>query len=233
MDQTRWRRRRKPKPCLSRRLEQTEAQLLDEFVPEEKLLHKCEAVIRVFNKYGNRKNKNKARLKFVVRERGFEWVREEIEKEYQDILANGGIATPEMVPEGFGGYQSTRSRWAPGALLPVVGLERPSARGLRSLARNQRARAETDRLRHGHRAGRSGQPDRATRCAGWRSSPATSGDGLLRVTIDQNLVLAYIPLARLPQVYAALERDGPGRRRRATRSRTSPPAQALTPATWR
>ena len=31
------------------------------------------------------------------------------------------------------------------------------------------------------------------------------GDGLLRVAIDQNLVLAYIPLRHLPRIYAALE----------------------------
>src|SRR5258708_32190034 len=48
-----------------------EAQVLDEFVPEEILIHKCEAVLRVFNKHGNRQNKFKARLKFVMRERGF------------------------------------------------------------------------------------------------------------------------------------------------------------------
>jgi len=36
----------------------------------------------------------------------------------------------------------------------------------------------------------------------------TAGDGLVRVGIDQNLVLAFIPLARLPQVYAALEEIG-------------------------
>src|SRR5271169_5887802 len=78
-----------------------EAQLLDEFVPVERLVNRCEAVIRVFSKYGNRGNKNKARLKFVVRERGFAWVQEQIEKEYQDILSNGGIPTPEAIPEGF------------------------------------------------------------------------------------------------------------------------------------
>ena len=32
----------------------TEAQLLEEFVPEERLLNRCEAVIRIFNRYGNR-----------------------------------------------------------------------------------------------------------------------------------------------------------------------------------
>src|SRR5882757_6587840 len=62
-----------------------EAKLLEEFVPEERLLNKIEAVIRVFNEYGNRKNKNTARLKFVLRGRGIEWLREAVEKEYQDI----------------------------------------------------------------------------------------------------------------------------------------------------
>ena len=84
----------------------TEAQLLDEFVPEERLLNRCEAVIRIFNRYGNRNNKNKARLKFVLRERGIDWLREQVEKEYHLILTGGGIEWPKMVPEGFGGYQS-------------------------------------------------------------------------------------------------------------------------------
>src|SRR5579872_4808495 len=84
----------------------TESQLLDEFVPVEMLIHKCEAVIRVFNKYGNRQNKFKARMKFVMRERGIEWLKEQIEKEYRNILEHGGIPMPEMVPEGFGGYHA-------------------------------------------------------------------------------------------------------------------------------
>jgi sulfite reductase beta subunit-like hemoprotein len=36
----------------------------------------------------------------------------------------------------------------------------------------------------------------------------SAGDGLLRVTVDQNLVLAYIPLRTLPQVYKALDQVG-------------------------
>jgi sulfite reductase beta subunit-like hemoprotein len=38
----------------------------------------------------------------------------------------------------------------------------------------------------------------------------TAGDGLVRVTIEQNLVLAYIPLARLDRVHAALNAAGLG-----------------------
>src|ERR1019366_3180000 len=99
----------------------TEAQLLDDFVPEDHLLPKCEAVIRVFNEYGNRKNKNMARLKFVMRERGFAWLKEQIEREFSRILAHGGITWPEIVPEGFGGYQSVPPPLGDGALLPVIG----------------------------------------------------------------------------------------------------------------
>ena len=72
-----------------------EARLLDEFLPVERIVNRIEAVLRVFNQYGNRKNRNMARLKFVMRERGFEWLKEQIDKEYADILENGGIATPE------------------------------------------------------------------------------------------------------------------------------------------
>src|SRR6202020_3473566 len=81
-----------------------EAHILDEFVPVERLVSRIEAVLRLFNTHGNRKNKNKARLKFVVRERGWDWVKDEIEKNNQDILNNGGFARPEAVPDGFVGF---------------------------------------------------------------------------------------------------------------------------------
>jgi len=50
----------------------TEAAVLSEFLPEEELLPTMEAVLRVFDEYGNRKNKMKARMKFVLREKGIE-----------------------------------------------------------------------------------------------------------------------------------------------------------------
>src|ERR1700753_3799113 len=83
----------------------TEAKLLHEFVPAEEIVQHVEAVIRVFNKHGNRGNKNKARLKFVLRERGVDWLRDTIAEELRDIRENGGIKMPLEVPEGFGGFQ--------------------------------------------------------------------------------------------------------------------------------
>src|SRR6266852_3520057 len=69
-----------------------EAKLLDEFLPAERIVNRVEAIIRIFNRHGNRNNKNKARLKFVMRERGFDWLRDAVAEEYQDIVRNGGIA---------------------------------------------------------------------------------------------------------------------------------------------
>jgi sulfite reductase beta subunit-like hemoprotein len=185
----------------------SEAQLLDEFVPVERLVSRIEAVLRLFNTHGNRKNKNKARLKFVVRERGWDWVKDEIEKNYQDILTNGGIATPEVVPDGFGGFQSSPPPLGTGAELPPVlnsgsnGHSRPAyERWLETNIREQKQTGYamvTVKVPQGNLTG--AQMHALAHVA------RSAGDGLLRVTVDQNLVLAFIPLRALPQVYAALD----------------------------
>src|SRR2546425_8543150 len=50
----------------------TEAAGLADFLPEEELLPTIEAILRGFTETGNRKNKFKARMKFVLREKGIE-----------------------------------------------------------------------------------------------------------------------------------------------------------------
>ncbi len=185
----------------------TEAQLLDEFVPEQRLVNKCEAVIRVFSKYGNRNNKNKARLKFVVRERGFTWVKEQIEKEYEDILSGSGIPTPEIVPESFGGFQSSPPPLGNGDLLPVVRTNGHAnteyERWLSTNVRQQKQPGYAVVIVKVPQGNLDGQQMR-----GLADLVRNAGDGLLRVAIDQNLVLAYIPLRHLPRVYAALQQIG-------------------------
>jgi sulfite reductase beta subunit-like hemoprotein len=188
-----------PLPC--------EAHLLDEFVPEERLVNRCEAVIRLFSKYGNRQNKNKARLKFVVRERGFDWVKEQIEKEYLDILTNGGIPTPETVPDGFGGFQASPPPPGSGDLLPVLtsnGPARPEYEHwlqTNILPQKQTGYAiVTVKVAQGNLTGQQ--------MRGLSEISRNAGDGLIRVTVDQNIVLGYISLRRLPQVYRALDEIG-------------------------
>src|ERR1700728_251500 len=188
-----------------------EAHVLDEFVPVEMLVSRCEAVLRLFNTHGNRKNKNKARLKFVVRERGWDWGQGEIEKNYQDILATGGIATPEVVPDGFGGFQSSPPPLGTGAELPPVLGSNGHSNGHRAayerwLETNIREQKQTGyamltvKVAQGNLTGRQ--------MHGLAHIARSAGDGLLRVTVDQNLVLAYIPVRALALVYNALRQVG-------------------------
>ncbi len=185
----------------------TEAQLLDEFLPEERLVNRVEAVLRVFNKHGNRKNRNKARLKFVLRERGFDWLRDTIETEYADILENGGIEAPELVPEGFGGFQSNPQPLGTGALLPVLGPKNgTNARLDRWLDTNVEEQRQT-----GYAMVTVLVPEgnlTSAQMRGLADLARDAGDGLLRVTIEQNFLLAYVQLANLPRVFAALETIG-------------------------
>jgi sulfite reductase beta subunit-like hemoprotein len=185
----------------------TEAQLLEEFVPEERLLNKIEAVIRVFNEYGNRKNKNTARLKFVMRGRGIDWLREAVEKAYNEILTNGGIAYPTEVPEGFGGYQSVPKPLGNGDLLPVLNANHSGDaeydRWLETNVIEQKQTgyaAVTVTVDQGNVTG--------DQLRGLAQISRTAGDSTLRTTVFQNFVLPFIPLAHLPRVYAALQAIG-------------------------
>jgi sulfite reductase beta subunit-like hemoprotein len=180
-----------------------EAQLLDEFLPEDRLVNRCEAVIRVFSKHGNRGNKNKARLKFVLRERGFVWLKEQIEKEYEDILTNGGIPVPEVIPESFGGFQSSPPPLGSGDLLPVVQSNGHADSAYQHwLETNIREQKQTGyavvtvKVPQGNLTG--------DQMRGLADLSRNAGDSLLRVGIDQNLLLAFVPLRHLPRVYAAL-----------------------------
>jgi len=59
--------------------------LLEEFVPLQDFLPVCEAVVRVFNRHGNRKNRSTARMKFLIEKIGFEQFYHLYKQEYDWI----------------------------------------------------------------------------------------------------------------------------------------------------
>ncbi len=77
------------------------AQALEEFTPREELLPTIEAILRTFDHFGNRYNKLRARLKWVVDELGIDELRRRVLRERQLLLASsswpGGI--PAIVEE--------------------------------------------------------------------------------------------------------------------------------------
>src|ERR1700759_887157 len=50
------------------------AHIVEEFLPEDQLIPYIEAIIRVFDRYGERNNRNKARLKYLIQKIGLEEV---------------------------------------------------------------------------------------------------------------------------------------------------------------
>jgi sulfite reductase beta subunit-like hemoprotein len=180
----------------------TESKVLHEFVPTEDLVRRIEAIIRVFSLHGNRKNKNKARLKFVLRERGFEWLRDTIEEQYQDIVKNGGIAMPAEVPENFGGFKAQRPPLGSGELLPVwEPASTAFAEWRKTNARPQKQKGYSivtvttpqGNLTGGQMRGLADIADQAA-------------DGFLRFSMNQNAIFGWVPDGALKRVYGALQK---------------------------
>ncbi len=69
------------------------APLIREFVPLDHLITYSEACLRVYNRYGRRDNKYKARIKILVHEIGKEEYSRQVEEEFAHLL-NQGIEPP-------------------------------------------------------------------------------------------------------------------------------------------
>ena len=67
------------------------AKLINSFVPHEHLLAYLESILRVYNRYGRRDNKYKARLKILVHEEGLETIKNQVEQEFAEV--RGGVLT--------------------------------------------------------------------------------------------------------------------------------------------
>ena len=70
------------------------AKLINGFVPHEHLLAYLESILRVYNRYGRRDNKYKARIKILVHEEGIEKIRAQVEEEFAAIR-NGVLTLPQ------------------------------------------------------------------------------------------------------------------------------------------
>ena len=70
------------------------AKLINSFVPNEHLLAYLESIMRVYNRYGRRDNKYKARIKILVHEEGLESIKGQVEAEFAEVRG-GGLTLPQ------------------------------------------------------------------------------------------------------------------------------------------
>ncbi|MGH8674878.1 MAG: nitrite/sulfite reductase, partial [Burkholderiales bacterium] len=71
--------------------------VIREFLPWRHLLTYIEAILRVYNRYGRRDNLNKARIKILVKERGPKAFRDEVESEWAHLQNGPATLTEDEV----------------------------------------------------------------------------------------------------------------------------------------
>ena len=73
------------------------ARLVNAFVPETDIIAYTEAILRVYNMFGRRDNKYKARIKILVHETGLDDLKAMIEKEFQEVRDSELRLPPEDI----------------------------------------------------------------------------------------------------------------------------------------
>jgi sulfite reductase (ferredoxin) len=176
-----------------------QAKLFAEFVPEEELLPLCQAICRVFARLGEKKNRNTARLKFLVVKLGMEELKRLVLEErailphderwtayLQDVerYDDKPVKPPSLLqiapaaPAGFAAWRDTnvyaqrQSGYATVTVaLPLGDITATQLRKLADLGRKY-------------------------------------GNGTFRSTVEQNIILRWVSEADLPALYAELKEAG-------------------------
>ncbi|MBI5512351.1 MAG: nitrite/sulfite reductase [Deltaproteobacteria bacterium] len=165
---------------------------LDPFLPVERAHLACEALVRLFDRTGNRENKHRARLKYVLRRLGPEGFRRAFREEFDQALARstGPLELPPERVELPPAPRSQATELRAEGYLPW--------RASNTFAQPQEGYAVAVlRLPLGAVT--------AAQLRGLASLCQTYADGAVRTTLDQNLALRYVPVARLPALHRALK----------------------------
>ena len=90
----------------------TSGYLLYEFLPAEQILEVAEAIVRVYHRLGDYQHRQRNRMKFLIRELGWDAWRERFDETLAEVRAEGGVAfdasaaasvveaAPDWVPPG-------------------------------------------------------------------------------------------------------------------------------------
>ncbi|HEY1585835.1 MAG TPA: nitrite/sulfite reductase [Polyangia bacterium] len=179
-----------------------DAHPLESFVPADRLLPVLEAVVRVFDRTGNRQNKSRARLKYVIRKIGLDGFRKEYEAELAKIDADGrgSIAidvSNEVRPDAVLRLRApVRQNAAEDGFERFYGsncLKQRQSGYYAVIARLERGDITSAQLRGVARLARQ------------------FSDGTVRLSNEQNLLFRFVPEASLTALHAELVALGLGR----------------------
>jgi sulfite reductase (NADPH) hemoprotein beta-component len=184
------------------------APVINPFCKPEDLLSYTEAILRVYNLFGNRENKFRARIKILVRSMGIEAFTEAVEREF------------ERIRHGQLRLDATEIDRVSAHFNPPPYVAQPGVDLSAHLAQPAFARW------HKHNVYAHKVPGYAVVFVSLKSPSLPPGDitaeqmdrvadlserfsfGLIRATHDQNLVLADVPIGDLPELHRELDALG-------------------------
>jgi len=187
------------------------AALVKDFVPEAELLDYLEAIMRVYNRYGRRDNKYKARIKILVSELGTDEFTRQVDAEYAAQKGHEKIDLPQAEIDRIHAY------FAPPAYEADPGSETFEAAKAADPAFAEWAEVNL----HKHK-----QPGHASVTVSLKPIGGVAGDATdaqmlvvadlaeryayddIRVSHAQNLVLPHVPVKHLYAIWQALDAVG-------------------------
>ena len=176
-----------------------QAKLYEEFVAEEDLLPLSRAMGRVFARLGEKKNRNRARLKFLVQKLGIEEFRRIVREEMATMPEDPGWRQHfDEIPS----YEE-KPTWTG---VQLNGVKRPE--GFEAWA----ATNIYEQRQAGYVVATVTCPLGDLSCRSdarhWRTFPRDTPAAMCRITVEQNLVLRWVPHDKVIDLYNELKALG-------------------------
>ena len=204
----------------------TAATVLFDFLPVEEMLNVAEAIIRVFHAHGDYQHKQRNRMKFLIKTMGWDAWRAAFDAALLDVRADGGRTLEfERAPDADEAPPSWPRTSAPSVAQIVQQVEAATLKGPGIIpVRHQPA------LRDGAFARWTRSNVRAQKQAGYSTVTVTVplgdlsgaqlrvigelaeayGDGSVRVSAVQNVILRWVPNDQVNALYQAIVAAGLG-----------------------
>ncbi|MCH8029243.1 MAG: nitrite/sulfite reductase [Candidatus Dadabacteria bacterium] len=179
-----------------------------DFIPKQDILIICEAIVRVFHRMGNRKNRLRARMKFLMKKLGYEEFLRVLNEEYELVEAECGDALRSYLTRHVEKYSQPAVSRQPGDTEPNTV---PSEDDPEEFPEDFQAWHKTN-VTPQKQTGYSSATVKLT--LGDASSDQLRslaqitrelGNGTIRTTVSQNFVIPYIVDSDLTELYSRLK----------------------------
>ncbi len=186
--------------------------VIREFLPWQQMLTYCEAILRVYNRYGRRDNIYKARIKILVKALGVEEFTRQVEAEWETMKDSPAVITEEE-------FRRVAAHFEPHGYetLPEV-----DADYVQALADSRSFAKWAERNVHGHRRPGYAAVSLSLKKTGVPPGDATDAQmdffvadladkysfGELRISHEQNLILADVRKSDLFALWQAAKSQG-------------------------